>query len=304
MGLYRKVRDAEGLTEREQEIRKFVLSYPEKLYEMSAKELGEATYSSAAAITRFCNKMDCKGYPDFKIRFLQDVQNENSDTETHLDMNNRESTASIMKKVAQSKIDIIQRTRTENSIDRISKASKMIHDADMLDFYTYNLNNHLAEYARHKFSIAGKFCNVYSEDSLQLRSTLFQQKNHLSILISQTGENKRIIELAKIKKKKGEKFLAITKPDSTIAKLADHTIYICGSDMQWMYIEEMWISRYSDSVKYLLDVLSNMEYMKNQEYCREMDCEYNRIGSEKFWTLTYDWKEQNDRDDTPEKEGN
>lgn len=56
MGLVKELRERKDLTEREESIRKYIFENPERLYDLSARELGEATFSSAAAVTRFCKK--------------------------------------------------------------------------------------------------------------------------------------------------------------------------------------------------------------------------------------------------------
>ena len=49
-----------GLTEREKDIRRYLLDHPEKVELFSARELGAATFTSAASVTRFCQKIAAK----------------------------------------------------------------------------------------------------------------------------------------------------------------------------------------------------------------------------------------------------
>ncbi len=296
MGLLKELREREDLTEREESIRKFILEEPERLYDLSARELGEATFSSAAAVTRFCKKIGCKGYPDFRLRFLNEIQNGYEFQENKLSTERRENTASVMEKVANATINGIKTTQKDNSIDQIAKAAKLIHDYNYLDFYANGLNARFAEYARFRFAICGKVCNIYDDSNLQIRRTLFPKEGHLSIFISQTGENKQLIELIKLQKARKYKIIVITKSkNTTIAKYADLVLLINSGKHKWEDIEAMWISRYTSSLKYLIDVLANIEYVSNQEYNRKMDEEYNKIGSKDFWTLTYSWGDNSDK---------
>ena len=80
MGIFNEIIEHESLTEREQSIRTFLIQHPEKLYNMTAHDLGEVTYSSAAAVTRFCKKLGCRGYQDFRIQFLQDYREQRGDS--------------------------------------------------------------------------------------------------------------------------------------------------------------------------------------------------------------------------------
>ena len=56
MSLIQDMKKHKNLTEREQDIRKYILEHPEKIEEMSSRELGHATFASAASVTRFCQK--------------------------------------------------------------------------------------------------------------------------------------------------------------------------------------------------------------------------------------------------------
>lgn len=43
--------------------------------EMSSRELGNETYTSAASITRFCQKLGVKGFPEFKLKLIGELKN-------------------------------------------------------------------------------------------------------------------------------------------------------------------------------------------------------------------------------------
>ena len=51
MSLLQELREAHALTEREIELRDYLLNHPEQVQRMSCRQLGEATYTSAATVT-------------------------------------------------------------------------------------------------------------------------------------------------------------------------------------------------------------------------------------------------------------
>lgn len=59
------MKKCENLTEREIDICRYILEHPEQIEEMSSRELGHATFISAASVTRFCQKIGVKGFPEF-----------------------------------------------------------------------------------------------------------------------------------------------------------------------------------------------------------------------------------------------
>ena len=74
MSLIKDLKEAASLTSRESDIRDYFLSHPERIAELSCRDIGEAAYTSASSVTRFCQKFGCKGCPDFKVRFLSEVK--------------------------------------------------------------------------------------------------------------------------------------------------------------------------------------------------------------------------------------
>lgn len=57
MSLINDLKNASELTERENDIREYFLSHPEHIANMSCQDIGEATYTSAATVSRFCKNL-------------------------------------------------------------------------------------------------------------------------------------------------------------------------------------------------------------------------------------------------------
>ena len=55
-----------GLTQNERHLRDYILRYPEKVARMNTRELAQASFTSPAAVIRFCQKLGFKGLKDFK----------------------------------------------------------------------------------------------------------------------------------------------------------------------------------------------------------------------------------------------
>ena len=74
MSLIQDMKKHKNLTERDQDIRQYILDQPEKIDEMSSRERGYATFTSAASVTRFCQKLGTKGFPEFKLQLVRELQ--------------------------------------------------------------------------------------------------------------------------------------------------------------------------------------------------------------------------------------
>ena len=60
MEIIRQMQERKDLTERERNIRDYLMEHPEAVISMTAKQLGEVSYSSTAAVSRFCRKIGCQ----------------------------------------------------------------------------------------------------------------------------------------------------------------------------------------------------------------------------------------------------
>lgn len=284
MSLIKDLLEAAHLTERESDIRDYFLNHPEHIANMSCRELGEATYTSAASITRFCQKFGCKGYPEFKIRFLSDVKGGQALDETaSVQLSERENMATLMQKVCAVQDQALEATRKALSLSQLIRVQRLLLEHPYIDFYAYDTNVHLARYASSLFFHAGKTAATYSETNVQVLSALSAQPGHLAILISHTGENIRLIELARLLRQKKVKLIVIaTGPRTTLAQMADEFLYAATA----FGMDQMWSSAFFTAAKYLLDLMYAIVFCREYSGNMLLNQRYETIGASAFWGLT------------------
>lgn len=295
MGIFNEIIEHESLTEREQSIRTFLIQNPEKLYNMTAHDLGEATYSSAAAVTRFCKKLGCRGYQDFRIQFLQDYREQRGDSSGRNDTGQIIDIGTDMPVLLRKAViyrQAVEKVIKENSPERINKAFDMIHAAGCLDFYAFDLNAHCAAYAVYQFMQCGKMAGVYVEPSLQIRSALEKRPGHLAVLISFTDNNTRMIDLAGILHANGTKTLCfVGNIASSLASLVDHVLIVPTGEKSKGMLREESVTLFTTAFKYLADVLIALEYEKNRERLREDYARLQKMANNKIWQFDMSSKE-------------
>ena len=287
MSLIKDLREAEGLTERESDLRDYFLNHPEHIAQMSCRELGEATYTSAASVTRFCKKFGCTGYPDFKLRFLSDVKGGHAfDESGSFQLSERENMVTLLQKVGEMQSRAIEMTREALSLSQMLRVQKLLLDHPYIDFYAYDTNIHLARYASSLFFHAGKIAETYSESNVQVLSALSAQPGHLAILISHTGENSRLIELARLLRQKGVRRIIITNDKQTsLAQLADEFLFAATSGG----MDKMWSNTFFTAAKYLLDLMYAILFCGDFSDNMSLNRRYETIGKEYFWGLRPGW---------------
>lgn len=286
MTLLKEMKTNKYLTEREQDIKKYILEHPEKISVMSSRELGEATFTSAASVTRFCQKLGCKGYPDFKIRFLSEIQSGISmQEEDKIRMSERENVYSLMQKVTDMEKRALEETRKELSLEQLMRVRELLHKAKYIDFYAYDVNIHLARYGCSQFFHAGKIASAYTETNVQELHALIKKEDHVAVFISHTGENAKLIEIAKTLKRNRTKIIVIAcGKNHTLSSLGNEFLYAASSQG----MNEFWSALFFTSVKYLLDLLFGLEFSYKYEENMRLNQTYEQIGKDKLWSLSHD----------------
>ena len=130
-----------------------------------------------------------------------------------------------------------------------------------------------------------KIANTYIATNVQQLLALRKLEKHLAIIISHTGENSRLIEFTKSLKKNKVKTIVITiDKEHTLAQLGDEFLYAAATKN----VKGLEIITFSTSVKYILDVLFCLVFIKQFENNQQLNRSYEKIGKRKLWVLLHD----------------
>ena len=283
MALIQELKAAQTLTERETDIRDYFLGHPELIMNMSCHDLGQATFTSAATVTRFCKKFGCKGYPEFKLRFLNEIAAGRTAEETSsVQLSERENMVTLLRKVSDVQAQALEVTRKALSLSQLLRIQQILLEHPYIDFYAYDTNLQLARYASSLLFHAGKTAATYSETNIQVLSTLAAQPGHLAILISHTGENTRLIELARLLRRNGTRRIVITSgKETTLGRMADEFLYAPTA----LGMDRMWSSTFFTAAKYLLDLMYAIVFCGEYNSNMALNQRYETIGAAAFWGL-------------------
>lgn len=157
-----------------------------------------------------------------------------------------------------------------------------MHEAKYIDFYAFDMNIHLARYGCSQFFHCDKVANTYAEDNIQRMMALQNNENHLSIMISHTGNNKKLVELVRDLHRAKAKTILITSQGKSRMKayvdevlLTPRTLTECGS----IRMEGLWTVAFSAATKYLLDVMFAMEFSAGYDENIKLSKQYYEIGA-------------------------
>jgi DNA-binding MurR/RpiR family transcriptional regulator len=198
----------QSLNDLELSLYRYIMKNVEKVVYMRIRELADEAHVSTTTILRFCKKVNCEGYSEFKVKLKMHIeQNENNK------VNNDTSVIIDFFK----KLDNSELHRKLNVLcDLIKKASNVI-------FIGTGTSGILCKYAARYFSSIGKFA-MYIDDPYFPRNYKMYEDS-IIIAISVSGETPTVIDHISNLKRENSTVVSITNSENcTISKISDLNI--------------------------------------------------------------------------------
>ncbi len=187
----------------------YVVKNADKVIYMRIRELADETHVSTATILRFCKKLHCEGFSEFKVKLKM-----------HINENNQKP---VINSTQYALADFFERTLRGDLDEKIKEAALQVSNADNVIFFGIGSSGILAEYGARYFSSLGKFSMYIKDPLFPIQSKLMV--NSVTIALSVTGENSFTVTHLNQLKQKGSKIISITNNKlSTIARISDINI--------------------------------------------------------------------------------
>jgi DNA-binding MurR/RpiR family transcriptional regulator len=182
----------------------YVIKNRDKVMYMTIRELADAAGVSTTTILRFCRKLNCEGYSEFRVRFKLYLEQNSSGGASEI--------ISFFKSVNNEEFDAL----LDSAVDIILSSERII-------FVGAGTSGSLAKYGARFFSNIGKFSNHIDDPYFPVTNDM--AKNALAIVLSVSGETEEILRFASQFSLHHCKVLSITSHEhSRLAKLADFNL--------------------------------------------------------------------------------
>lgn len=233
-----------SFNELETSLYNYVCQNMDKVAYMRIRELADETHVSTATILRFCRKLNCEGFSEFKVK---------------LKMNLAENKKTIIKSGQHAIVEFFERTLKGDIEEKISEAASLVNNAENVIFIGIGSSGILAEYGARYFSSLGKFSLYIKDPHFPIHSKF--RNNSVTIALSVSGENNFTVNHLHQLKQEGSKIISITNNKlSTIAKISDINIPYYVTEE---FFEEANITT-QVPVVYILESMAREIYKLNQ----------------------------------------
>jgi len=186
----------------------YVIKNRDKVMYMTIRELADAVGVSTTTVLRFCRKLQCEGYSEFRVRFKLYLEQEEPQ-QTNFGVG---EVISFFKSVNNDEFDAL----LDRTVDIILSSERII-------FVGAGTSGALAKYGARFFSNIGKFSNHIDDPYFPVTSDM--AKNALAIVLSVSGETEEILRFASQFNLHHCKVLSITGHEhSRLSRLADFNL--------------------------------------------------------------------------------
>lgn len=245
--ILQQLQRVKDLTFQEQAIASYILNNPDCILENNAKELAKLTFTSSSTIVRFCKKLGYQGYPHFQLQYTKEYSLE-------LQYHNHLVTKDMLVKEVIDVVDnlyhyVVEETKNMLSKETLVRVVNYMLQAKKIDFYASDINYSRIQSMCLKLSTLNIQAQAYNAlNQSYLRSV--HPKDCLSFVVSHSGKNSSMIDIAYALRKQNVTTIALTSNiEHSLALVCNESLYMFSCD------DDLHAIQYGLSLEYLLDVL-------------------------------------------------
>lgn len=270
MLLINKIESA-NLTSIEKDLAQYIIEHKEELEKLSTRAIAKATYTSSSAVIRLAHKLGFEGYNDLKKQYLEEQDYLNSHFQ-NIDANipfsqdnNIMSVAGVIKEVM---IESANDTLSLIHHDSLQQAIKILHKSNHIYVFGFGAYVPLATVFQMKMSRIKKHVVVQSFVGEEKYQADMLNQDDCAIIISYSGENSSLINVASLLKENNIPIIVITSiGENSLSSYAMCLLYMSTREKLFSKIAN-YTAEYS--VALILDILYScyfrLNYQKNLDY--------------------------------------
>lgn len=274
--VFERLKQVKNLNENDKVIVQYIKEHLDEIPYLSSGELARQTYTSSTSIIRFIKKLNYTSYNDFKLHIVSDLKNMKSST---LSIMSHEEILSLVNKVSDIDVSIIQKTKDLLSIETLKNMMILMNKYKYIDIIANDANAALGEYASHLLWSVNKVTTVHQQSDKQLLVGFQIPQDHLVIIISKYGKNPHFINIVKMLKKREVKTIIMTSQmGKELSQYCDYCLYGIVEES----LDKLRDSVFYISIKYLFDLLYAILFSQNYEQAIEFESLYKFVYEKQY----------------------
>lgn len=255
------------LSKSEKRIANYVLSNRSAVQYMTITTLAEECHVADATITRFCKKLGCSGYNNFKLSLAKNLSYASSDTLTidvPKEITAHDSIPSMCEKLYYLETEALHQTYQSLDENAISKAADLLCNANQVYCFGQGGSSIMAMEAWGRFITHSSKFHWVQDSHMQAITLALLAKDDVILYFCYSGATSEIMEDLILARKRGIKIILITRFYKSPATTYADAILLCGGNESPL---EMGSIPAKISQLFLIDILYNEFYRRNKSEC-------------------------------------
>ena len=217
----------EKFTDREKLIADYLLSTKKSIINLSAKDIGDLTNTSAATVVRFSKKVGFNSLNEMKLE-LSISLNENEENQNFEYLDKELETRDIIYGIKNSIDTVMEKTAKLIKEDEFEKAVELLINANNIYIYSVGVSGLVGLDFYYKLSRINKRCIAHTDTHLQITSSILMQPGDVAVAISYSGDTREVIKCVENARKLKVPVISITKAsmNNKLENLSDITLKV------------------------------------------------------------------------------
>ena len=211
--------DSVRLSKSDKKLSAIILKDPKAIIHLSIAKLASTADVSEPTVNRFCHKLGCDGYPDFKLRLAQEIS---STGQVFVqDLHSEDDSSAVMNKIMTAIQNSMQSLAQSLKPEALNLAAEKITKCKSINFFGMGASSSVTLDAQHKFFRLGIPVIAHTDFINQRMSCSMMSSDDVVIFISYSGRTEAMIHNAEIAKQRGAVIIGLTSQGSPLSKLCD-----------------------------------------------------------------------------------
>lgn len=221
------------LSKSERKVAEVILLDPATAIQSSIASIAKKANVSEPTVNRFSRSMDCKGFPDFKMKLAQNLATGVPYINSDVEFNDQAVTyANKIFDGTRKALTDAQQTLDPNQIERIVT---ILSSAKKIEFYGLGGSGSVVMDAQHKFFRLDTPVIAHTDMLMQRMSAAVAGPGDAIVFVSNTGRTKPLIETAKIARNTGAHVIGITAANSPLSEICHISLNLQNSEDTEIY---------------------------------------------------------------------
>ena len=206
------------LSPSERRVGQWIVEHPKEAANITLARLARECETSEPTVVRFCRHVGLGGFRELAIRLTEALSS--PATYVHRDVSPDDSASDAVIKVMDASIQSLIEMRSQLSSMPIDETVVAMKSARQIAFAGLGASGHVASDACHKFFRLGIPCSSLNDIPMILQFAAITQPDDVLVLLSHTGRWQDFARAAKLARERGATVIALTNPDSDVAREA------------------------------------------------------------------------------------